>query len=145
MKLFQRLYNMVWLSVATLMVFPRWFGKWSAIVHVGVGLALLVLARANVKHLSALPVPERVLRIAKAVVATTTLVAVIGVIFGGLKHYPGIPEWAGAVAGGFHVFIGLAILSQSSSLATAYDMWEEKEIGPAAAAAPTAPTAPPAT
>ena len=72
MQLWQRLYNMVWLSAATLMVFPRWFGKYSAPVHVLLGLALLVLARIHAKRLAALPVPERVKRISQAVVATTT-------------------------------------------------------------------------
>ena len=102
MQLWQRLYNMVWLATVASMVFPRWFGKYSAVVHVGLGIALLVLARRHATLLSTMPVPDRVKRISKAVFSTATIIAVVGVVFGGLKHYPGIPGWAGSIgpAGG---------------------------------------------
>lgn len=141
--LWKRLYNMVWLAAFSLMIFPRWFGKYSAVVHVGLGLAIIVLSKLNSTKLAALPVPDRVKRISAAVFTTSVLLAVVGVVFGGVKHMHVGPEWVASVIGGFHVFLGLAVLAQSSSLATAYDMWEEKEIGPSATPPPAGP--PPAT
>jgi hypothetical protein len=146
--LYQRLYNMVWLASFSFVVTPHLLGKYSAPFHAALGIAMLVLPRRNAKELAKLAVPDRLKRISQAVVMTTTMLAVVGVLFGALKHIPGMPEvlatTGASILGGFHVFIALAVLAQSSSLATGYDMWEEKEIGPTPAAAPSAPSAPPA-
>ncbi len=143
--LWKRLYNMVWLSSFSFIAVPHIFGKYVAPVHAVLGVAVLVLSRRNASDLAKLPVPDRVKRISKAVVMTGTLLAVVGIVFGGLKHIPGLPVLPADIVGGLHVFFALALLAQSSSLATAYDMWEEKEFGPApeAAAATTPPASPP--
>ncbi|MGC4122043.1 MAG: hypothetical protein QM765_47175 [Myxococcales bacterium] len=138
--LWKRLYNTVWLASFSFLAIPHIFGRHLAvaIIHAAFGIAMLVMARMNANEVSKMAVPDRIKRISKGVVMTTTLLAVLGVVLGALKHISGVPELAANIVAGFHVFIALAVLSQSSSLATAFDMWEEKEIAPSQ---PTPPAA----
>ena len=127
MKLWQRLYNTVWLAFFACVLVPRWMGKYGAPVHVLLGLALLVLTVGNARRLAALPVPARLPRIAKVTSGIAVLQLVCGVAFGGVKHMlPDLPFLA-SVLNGVHVVCALAILAQASSVATGYDIWEEKE------------------
>ena len=135
MKLWQRLYNMVWLAFFACTLLPRWFGRYTVIAHVVLGVGILALALANKSSLSKLPVPDRLKRIAGAVAALSIAQAVLGAGLGGLSHWITAPSWLGSVVDGIHVVLSLAILAQSSSLATGYDMWEEKETGPRDASA----------
>jgi Ni/Fe-hydrogenase subunit HybB-like protein len=130
MKLYQRLYQMVWLSLLSCTIVPRWFGKYTAPVHLILGVAILLFTRGNVRQLAAAPVPDRLKRISKAVASLAVFQAVAGVLLGSLRMWPEAPSWLHAAIDGIHVFVSFAILAQSSSLATGYDMWEEKEIGP---------------
>lgn len=135
--LWQRLYGMVWLAFFANAIVPRFFGKYVAPVHAVLGITVLVLARVNAKRIAALQVPDRIKRISQGVVATSTMGAVFGIALAVMRRLPGMPEWGGSLADGLHITTALAILAQSASLATGYDMWEEKEIGPS-----TAPSAP---
>jgi hypothetical protein len=56
---------------------------------------------------------------------------IAGIALGGSIHLaPNLPL-VSSVLRGAHIVIALAILAQTSSVATAYDMWEEKEFGSA--------------
>ena len=139
MKLFQRLYNAVWLATFSCLLVPRWMGKWGAPVHVLLGVLMLVVALANARALAALAVPERLKRISKTTAGLAIFQLVVGLAFGAVKHmWPDVPVLLSAL-NGTHVFVALAILAQTASVATGYDMWEEKEFGPAPA--PPAPKA----
>jgi len=127
MPLWSRLYNTVWLAFFSCVLVPRWMGKWGAPVHVLLGLGMLVLTVANARRLASLPVPARLQRISKVTAGIAVLQLVVGLAFGAVKHmFPDLPIVAPAL-NGIHVVCALAMLSQASSVATGYDMWEEKE------------------
>lgn len=127
LALWGRLYGLIWLAFA-LFVLSALSEIVSFMVdfHFLVGIAVLVLAYANYRDIKKTSAPDRVKRISK----TTLIMAVLQPIFG-LPLYVStrigftLPyDW---VVNIFHLIIGLAIISQASSTATAYDMWEEKE------------------
>jgi hypothetical protein len=128
MKLWNRLYNTIWLAFFCCMLVPRWMGA-----HVGppvhglLGLGMLVLAFANARRLAALPVPARLKRISKTTSGIAAFQTICGIALGVVtKLAPDLPV-VGTVLLVVHVVCALAILAQVSSVATAYDMWEEKE------------------
>lgn len=129
MPLWNRLYNTVWVAFLACVLIPRWMGKLGAVIHVLLGIALIALTILNALSLAALPVPARLQRISKVTSRLALFQAVLGLVFGAVKHMaPNVPV-VGSVTHGTHVVIALAILAQAASVATAYDMWEEKELG----------------
>ena len=96
------------------------------VVHVAVAVAILGLAFAVYRGVGRTSCPARIKRITK----TTWYLAIFqGVL--GLALAAGVMlSWGSTYFGavGFvHVATALAIITQASSSATAYDMWEEKE------------------
>jgi hypothetical protein len=132
MQLWQRLYNTVWLAFLACVLIPRWMGKYAGPpVHVLLGLAMLALTVLNARRLAALPVPARLQRISKVTAGIAAFQVVGGLAFGAVTHVaPNLPV-VGSVLHGVHVVCALAMLAQASSVATGYDMWEEKELAPA--------------
>jgi hypothetical protein len=97
-------------------------------IHVLLGLALWIMAWTNARNLSALPVPERLKRSSRVTAGLAAFQIAGGLALGAVTHLlPDLPV-AGPILRGAHVVCALAILAQASSVATAYDMWEEKEI-----------------
>lgn len=132
MELWRRLYNTVWLAFFCCVFIPRWLGNAGLSVHVVLGLLLLFVTLGNAKRLGALQVPDRLKRISKVIAGFSAFQLIAGLVLGGIMHLaPQIP-YAAPVLHGIHIVCALAILSQASSVATGYDMWEEKEFGPAA-------------
>jgi len=131
MPLWNRLYNTIWLALFSCVMVPRWMGtSWGVAVHALLGLGLAALTVANARTLKALPVPPRLQRISKVTAGIALAQAVLGMALGAVNHLaPGVPV-VGTVILCAHVVFALAILSQSSSVATGYDMWEEKEFSP---------------
>ena len=125
MKLWQRLYGTVWLAFFSCVVIPRWtdskIGLWA---HVVLGLAMLVITQSNARSLQSLPVPGRLKRISRAAAGFAIFQVVCGLVFGKVANLLPAAIPALRIA---HIVCALAILAQTSSLATAYDMWEEKE------------------
>jgi hypothetical protein len=128
MKLWNRLYNAIWLAFFCCVLVPRWMGAHvGPPVHALLGLGMLALAVGNARRLAALPVPARLKRISKVTARIAGFQLVCGIALGAIARLaPGMPI-AGTVLHVAHVVCALAILSQVSSVATAYDMWEEKE------------------
>ena len=128
MELWKRLYNTIWLAFFSCVLIPRWMGAYAGPpVHVLLGLVLLIMARSNARLLEALPVPPRLKRISKVMVGFAVFQIIGGLTLGAVAHlFPNLPVVA-PVLRGAHVVCALALLSQASSVATAYDMWEEKE------------------
>ncbi|MBP1625135.1 MAG: hypothetical protein H6Q07_3157 [Acidobacteria bacterium] len=125
MQLWKRLYGTVWLAFFSCVIIPQWtdskIGLWA---HVVLGLVLLVITQINARSLQALPVPNRLKRISRVTAGFAIFQIVCGLAFGkGMSLMPA----AMPVLRMAHVVCALAILAQSSSLATAFDMWEEKE------------------
>jgi hypothetical protein len=132
MQFWQRLYNTIWLAFFSCVLIPRWMGQYAGPpVHVLLGLAMLLLTRANAGRLAALPVPPRLQRISKVTAGLSVIQIVGGLALGAVSHLaPNLPVVA-PVLRGAHVVVALAILAQASSVATGYDMWEEKEFSAA--------------
>jgi len=134
MKLWRKLYNPVWLSFFSCVLIPRWMGPYAGLsIHAILGLIVLVITQSNARRLRALPVPDRLKRISKVTAGFAVFQVIAGMALGGVTHLaPNLPLVIPAFRG-IHVICALAILAQTSSVATAYDMWEEKEFGPMAA------------
>ncbi len=128
MPLWRKLYNTVWLAFFCCILLPRWMGLYAGLsVHALLGLLMLVVTQSNAKRLATLPVPERLKRISKVTAAFAVFQLVAGMALGGVMHLaPSLP-FVSSVLRGAHVVAALTILAQASSVATAYDMWEEKE------------------
>jgi hypothetical protein len=128
MQLWKNLYNTVWLAFFSCVMVPRWMGEIAGLsVHALLGLLLLIMTVTNARRLAAQPVPTRLKRISKVTMVFAMFQLVAGLGLGGLRHLaPELPVFA-TIIHGAHVVIALAILAQTSSVATAYDMWEEKE------------------
>ena len=98
-------------------------------LHILFGLILLVVTLSNAKRLRALSVADRLKRISKVTAGLAVLQLISGMVLGGIRHLtPNLYFVPGALLW-IHIICALAILAQASSVATAYDMWEEKEFG----------------
>jgi hypothetical protein len=128
MPLWRKLYNTVWLSFFSCVLIPRWMGPYLGLpVHAVLGLVILAVTLTNARTLRTLPVPERLKRISKVTAGFAIVQAISGLALGGVMHLtPDLPL-VSLLLRGIHVVCALAILAQASSVATAYDMWEEKE------------------
>jgi fatty acid desaturase len=128
MHLWKKLYNTVWLAFFSCVMLPRWMGaKIGLTVHVLLGLGLLLMTVKNARQLAAIEVPDRLKRISKVTRGFAIFQLVSGLALGALHHlFPDVP-YAAPFLHGAHAVCALAILAQASSVATAYDMWEEKE------------------
>jgi hypothetical protein len=95
-------------------------------VHVVIAIAILGLAFTIYRNVGRTSCPARIKRITR----TTWYLAIFqGVL--GIALALGVALSWGSIYGGvvslLHVANALAIITQASSSATAYDMWEEKE------------------
>lgn len=122
MKLWARLYLLIWLAFAQFFVtlFSEMFGV--VYLHFLVGLAVLVLAVMNYRGLMRTSAPDRVKRISRVIPGMAAFDGLLGIPLYLVKE--GTINWAITV---LHLVVALAIIAQASSAATAYDMWEEKE------------------
>ena len=130
MQLWKKLYSTIWLAFFSCALIPRWMGPYAGWpVHALLGLAMLIVTQSNARRLATLPVPPRLQRISKVTAGIAVFQLIFGLVLGVVTHLaPRLPIVVGALFG-IHVVCALAILSQASSVATAYDMWEEKEFG----------------
>lgn len=128
MPLWRKLYNTVWLAFFCSVLLPRWMGISVGIpFHAILGLLLFWLTLSNMKSLGALPVPDRLKRISKVTLGFAAFQLIAGIALGAVMHFtPALPVLP-SVLRGAHIVAALTILAQASSVATAYDMWEEKE------------------
>ena len=95
-------------------------------VHIVVALAVLGLAFVIYRDVGRTACPDRIKRITR----TTWYLAIFQGILGLALALGVMLSWGSVykgVVGFVHVATALAIITQASSSATAYDMWEEKE------------------
>jgi hypothetical protein len=128
MQLWKKLYSTIWLAFFASVLVPRWMGESAGFpVHVLLGLLLLFVTIKNVRQLAVMSVPSRLKRISKVTMGFAIFQAISGLAIGAIHHLaPDLP-YVVTVLHGIHIVCALAILAQVSSVATAYDMWEEKE------------------
>jgi len=132
MNLWRQLYNTVWLAFFSCVLIPRWMGSFAGFpVHSTLGFLMAIVTLNNAGRLRKLPVPDRLKRVSKVTAGLSVFQLILGIALSGVPHLaPNLP-YVPSVLHGIHIVFALAILSQASSVATGYDMWEEKEIGPA--------------
>jgi len=97
--------------------------------HVFLGLVILGLAHYNNAQIKKTEAPSRLKRIAKSTAILATIQPIFGVILLANIMMPYNTTLASLrwIVLLLHVMTALAIITQASSVATAYDMWEEKE------------------
>ena len=95
-------------------------------IHFPTGLAILILAFYVSRKVEVTPCPTRIKRITKTTRNLALLQGLLGVVFSLGMYFGWGSPYHYAVAF-LHVATALAIITQASSSATAYDMWEEKE------------------
>ena len=93
------------------------------------GLVILALAHYDSVQIKNSEAPLRLKRIVKATAVLATIQLILGaVLFLNIRFQVGVPLIE--VVSFLHLIIALAIITQASSVATAYDMWEEHEYAP---------------
>ncbi len=136
------LYAMIWLTFLQILVAvpPLVTGVPDLVyLHVVLGLAILGLAHMDAGRLKGMAVPDRVRRIARSTAQLASAQVILGLyLFLALVLEPGWGLPGSDVALFLHLIVALAIFSQASSTATAYDMWEEREFERTDAPAPKA-------
>jgi hypothetical protein len=105
-------------------------------VHAVVGLLILGLAFNIKRRVGSSQCPDRIKRITR----TTWYLAILQLVLGALLAGATSISLSGPIMTLIvlvHAANALAIVTQASSSATAFDMWEEKEFGPPAPAQPS--------
>ena len=122
------MYLLVWITFLQIIIiiFPVLGLTPTYYLHTFVGLILVGVAMASYSLVRKTACPDRIKRISK----TTAILAVIQGILG-ILLLAGIMLHFGTVFQDIILFIhvvnALAIITQASSSATAFDMWEQKE------------------
>jgi hypothetical protein len=128
MPLWRKLYNTVWLAFFSCVLIPRWTGpRFGPIIHMLLGILLLLVTLSNARRLATIAVPPRLQRVSKVTAGFSLFQVIVGLAIGAAIHLAPQYPFIIPTLRGIHVVCALAILAQASSVATAYDMWEEKE------------------
>ena len=129
MNTWKQLYAMIWLAfleIVLIAIDVPGFKTYLVYGHSLLGLVILILAYYNNAQIRKTEAPSRLKRIVKSTAGLATLQIIFGIIsFLYVVHAIEIP-FVGVVTI-LHLMTALAIITQASSVATAYDMWEEKE------------------
>ncbi len=131
MDLWRQLYAQIWLAFLQIIIVvvlePI---VYVLAIHIVLGLAILGLAYYNRATMKKTAAPDRLKRIVKSTSILATAQPVLGILLYLEITYlsNGLIE---AIVRFSHVAVALAIITQASSVATAYDMWEEHEYAPA--------------
>jgi hypothetical protein len=133
MKVWKQLYLVVWLAFLQIIIIllPR-FGSYLVDLHAVIGLAILGLAHYDNAKLKKSNAPNRLKRIATSTAVLATVQIILGLIlYADVRLNVNVPFVDVVIF--LHLVIALAIITQASSVATAYDMWEEHEFNAAKA------------
>jgi uncharacterized membrane protein len=133
MKTWQALYGMIWLCFATLFVAVFDPIPYKGYVHGVLGIAVLVLAFRNRAVLARSACPPRLKRIS----ASTAKIFVFALLTGAALAVPQLQShmWIVYALKALHLFAIGAIITQTASVATAHDVWHERECEPGPPAA----------
>lgn len=152
MKLWMALYAMIWIAFLEflLVMTPTSDATVLVALHIVVGVVILGLAYHNFDQLRKTRVPGRVKRTAKATFSLAIVMAVLGLlIYADIGSDWVIPVLNVSILGillFLHVVNAIAIITQASATAIAFDMWEDKEFvqetEPGVVPSPPAPKAP---
>ena len=134
MKLWNALYGMIWLAFVAIVLLawpsPPWPVPWAVLLAV---LAVAALARSDFVRLRETRVPGRVKRTASASFGLAVILAVLPALraLQGPIHWAGTGTILGATPDALLFLLalmaGLAIITQASAVAIAFDMWEDRD------------------
>jgi hypothetical protein len=131
MKIYASLYAFIWVSFLEIaLILVRWGIREMVHVHLILGIALIFWASFNATEVAKTGAPERTKRIARTVMGMSVASAVTGIIL----YLPiididlGLHDFTCGLVF-IHILFAFAMFAQSASVATSYDMWEEKELG----------------
>jgi hypothetical protein len=121
------LYAMVWLAFfqIVIIIIPR-FTPYLVHAHVTLGFVILVMAHVDLAQIRKTEAPNRLKRIIKSTAVLATIQPVLGIILFANATLNANAPFIGVVSF-LHLVTALAIIAQAASVATAYDMWEERE------------------
>lgn len=128
MKTWSALYLLVWLAFFQILIimFPLLGLNPTYDLHSAFGILVVGVAMYAFHLVKKSSCPERIKRIAKTTAILGVVQGILGIIlFAGIMI--GFPSIVQNVILFLHVVNALAIITQASSSATAFDMWEEKE------------------
>jgi hypothetical protein len=130
MKTWVLMYAFIWVSFVEILIvmFPALATFPTYDIHLVVGVLVLAMAYIVYTRVKAAPCPDRIKRITKTTFGFGVFQAVLGVVLYGALYSGAAPGdlWI-TVLNFLHVAAAIAIITQASSSATAFDMWEEKE------------------
>ena len=133
------MYLIIWVAFLEIVfiLFSPFSDAVNLAIHIVVALAVLGLAFTIYRGVGRTACPDRIKRITRTTWYLAIFQGVLGVALAAGDSLSWGPVYIGVV-GFLHVATALAIITQASSSATAYDMWEEREFQ-VPAAPPTAP------
>ena len=128
MRTWQLTYLIIWIAFFQILfiLFSPLAYSVNVAVHGLIGVAILGLAFQASRELSRSSCPDRIKRISKVTRNLAVLQGLLGIALGVGYAFSWGSLYTGVVSF-MHVANALAIITQASSSATAYDMWEEKE------------------
>jgi hypothetical protein len=128
MNTWKALYGMIWLCFATLFVAVFDPIPYKGYVHGVLGIAVLILAFRNRAVLARSACPQRLKRIS----ASTAKICVFALLIGAALAVPQLEAhtWIIYALKALHLFAIGAIITQTASVATAHDVWHERECEP---------------
>jgi len=128
LKVWQTLYAIIWLMLLEVLFQSKAIDfQGVEYVHMLLGVLVLALAVYNYVNVNKTAAPDRTKRILKALVTFGTVQPILGIIVfvGGVYNLYGICNMG--IVQFLHLVVAIAMITQASSAATSYDMWEEKE------------------
>ncbi len=122
------LYAMIWLVFVQILIVVPPLASLSQLVylHIGIGFVIVAFAHYHQARIKRMAVPGRIRRIVRVTANLASAQFFLG-IYAFLAVELQWPLPAPDVLLLLHLVVALSILSQASSTATAYDMWEERE------------------
>lgn len=128
MKTWTMMYLLIWVAFVQilLIMFPVLGSFPTYDLHLVVGVAVISLAYTVYSRVSKTDCPARIKRITKTTAYLGVFQAILGLIlYLVLRFAMGVPFTD--LINFIHVAVAIAMITQASSSATAFDMWEEKE------------------
>lgn len=128
MKNWVIMYALIWASFFQIIIilFPALGTNVAVYLHTGFGVVVLFLAGYSFRRVSKTACPPRIKRITKATAILGGVQGILGAILLGMIYFGASPTLQEFVVF-LHAVNALAIITQASSSATSYDMWEGKE------------------
>lgn len=129
MKLWASLYALIWLGFIAIVItaiegversFLSFMDEPFFYLHIIVGVAIVVVAGYNANELQQTEAPMRIKRVARTAFGMAIISAITGMIRAFDNPYICYISF-------FHILVTIAMITQASSVATAYDMWEDRE------------------